>query len=43
MMDQWHGLTMDDIRKLEAQSAAELKIEPAAGEAAAAAAGGAPA
>ena len=26
MTDQWFGLTMDDIRKMEAQSASELKV-----------------
>ncbi len=36
MTDMWLGLTMDDIRKLEAQSAAELKL--AAGDHAPAAA-----
>jgi hypothetical protein len=29
MIDQWHGLTMEDIRRMEAKSAEELKIEAA--------------
>jgi Phosphatidylinositol transfer protein len=31
MIDQWHGLTMEDIRRMEAKSAEELKIEGAHG------------